>query len=442
MQRFKNTYLFVILLCLSFSLKSSIVDSLSKRKPTEKFVYVTKLESNLHSVNDNIRFLYLSNSEYTQTDLDLIEKNTKDKSYDEEVKNGDSEKRNKFYSTYSNLSSKKMTNHAYDVLKMKGYVDTVNYLFYDKINSILMEGRITNVNIYVIPGKKREPVSIKTKLNISWVLKNSLHELIDSVDNVGYSSDLVTEGKDLAAFMSNSNSLVVKIINEAIDNSVYDLFKKPGFVKYMPQQNEYVIADPLLTLTTPTAVVGEKSDASFATVIVKSKEGHASGFAITNDGYIITNYHVVEEDQKNKIETVKIITSGGDELEGKIIRVNKMQDLALLKVNKGFEKAFKVPVAKSYKNLQDVFTLGAPKSIELGQSIAAGIISVERKQNHNYLIQLGMAVNSGNSGGALFDAQGNLHGVIYARLSGQNTEGIGFAIPAFLLGDYLKINFK
>ena len=89
----------------------------------------------------------------------------------------------------------------------------------------------------------------------------------------------------------------------------------------------------------------------------------------------------------------------------------------------------------------DVYTVGAPKSIELGQTFTSGLISNERNANNNQLLQLSMPVNFGNSGGPLFDQSGLLHGVIVAKLVGESTEGISFAIPAYKIGEYLNISY-
>ncbi len=70
------------------------------------------------------------------------------------------------------------------------------------------------------------------------------------------------------------------------------------------------------------------------------------------------------------------------------------------------------------------------------------MISNERKNNNNNLLQLGMSVNAGNSGGPLFDNTGTLHGVIVSKLIGQNTEGVSFAIPGYMISDYLQISYN
>lgn len=89
--------------------------------------------------------------------------------------------------------------------------------------------------------------------------------------------------------------------------------------------------------------------------------------------------------------------------------------------------------------MQEVYTIGAPKSIELGQSVSTGIISNKRTTNQNNLLQMNMSINSGNSGGPLFDKTGNLQGVVTSKLYGIGVEGISFSIPSYKLEDYLNI---
>ena len=200
--------------------------------------------------------------------------------------------------------------------------------------------------------------------------------------------------------------------------------------------------ESVLNLGGGQAYIAEKSDASLASVSIKRKDkGHGSGFAVSKDGYILTNYHVIASSDPSKQEELTVVTSSGKELPAKVVRFNKSRDLALLKVESNFDKVFKISSDKTFKNLQDVYTIGTPKSIELGQSVTTGIISSERNANNNELLQLNMSVNSGNSGGPVFDANGNLHGVVVSKISGQNTEGIAFAIPAYKIAEYLNIAY-
>jgi S1-C subfamily serine protease len=181
----------------------------------------------------------------------------------------------------------------------------------------------------------------------------------------------------------------------------------------------------------PKGIVENVEQANTASVIIKRKDkGHGSGFAVSNDGYIITNFHVIAGKIKDKTEKMSVILANGEEFPAEIVSYNRSKDLALLKINHNFEKAFLLKTTKEFKTMQEVYTIGTPKSIELGQSISMGIISSERKNNNNSLLQLGMSLNSGNSGGPVFAKSGVLVGVVRSKLIGSNTEGVAFAIPA------------
>jgi S1-C subfamily serine protease len=340
----------------------------------------------------------------------------------------------------------KYSENVYKTLKKTGFIDTINKVFSDHNNTLVLEGNIKKINVYHIAKKRSYGSYSKCKLFTTWYIKNSYNEILDSIDSEDYSGDFalsfVGYGYN-ADYQKMYSDHVQKMYADAVDVSYLKLHRNARFTKYLKQESDFAIKDPILNLPKPTITVLEKTDASAASVIVKRKDGgHGSGFAITNDGYIITNYHVIAGKFAGKPTEVKVITYEGQELEATVVRISKFNDLALLKVNKNFEKAFTVSSVKAFKNMQDVYTIGAPKSLELGQSVSAGVISNERKSNNNNLLQLGMSVNGGNSGGPLYDATGKLHGVIVSKLIGQNTEGVSFAIPGYLIEEYLKLKIN
>jgi S1-C subfamily serine protease len=328
----------------------------------------------------------------------------------------------------------RFSDDIYKTLKSTGFIDTVNKVFSDNNNTLLLEAALKKVYFYSIITKDQEGGNIsKAKVFLTWYIKNTYGEVLDSVDTKQLSGDFIR---------SMDKEALGAMCSDAINISYLRLYDDVRMKKHIRQSSKLDLTEPMLTLSAPKAAITEKSMAFDASVIVKTDKGHGSGFAITNDGYIVTNYHVVAGRITDKPYSIKVLTSSGDELSGKLIRYNKFRDLALIKVDKTFNKAFRVSSTKSFKNMQTVYSVGAPKSIELGQSISSGVISNERKTNNNNLLQLGMSVNGGNSGGPLFDDAGNLQGVIVSKLVGQNTEGISFAVPGYLLEDYLKINFK
>jgi S1-C subfamily serine protease len=274
----------------------------------------------------------------------------------------------------------------------------------------------------------------KAGIGMQWYIKNIYDEIIDSVYTYEYS------GEYKINFSKVTN--VETFYNDAVENNYLRLRQTNEFQKIIVLSTDFSSKDEKLSITQPKSIVKAVEDASLASVIIKRKDkGHGSGFAISNDGYILTNFHVIAGENIDQLEEVKVVLSNGDELDVKVVRYNRACDIALLKVDYDFEKAFLLKSTKEFKNLLDVYTIGAPKSVELGQSVTMGMISNERKANKNNLIQLNMSINGGNSGGPLFDKTGLLHGVIQSKLVGYATEGIGFAIPAYIIPEFLNISF-
>ncbi len=176
-----------------------------------------------------------------------------------------------------------------------------------------------------------------------------------------------------------------------------------------------------------------------AVVTVKTPEGHGSGCIVSHDGYIVTNYHVIAEDTSDE---VKIINSDGDSLKAKYVRSNTSYDLALLKIEKPGKYKFFSPNLSTEINVgTEVYAIGTPRDIELGQTMTRGIISSKRKIGDRILIQTDVSINPGNSGGGLVDSKGVLQGIVNASLIRYGVQGIGFAIPAHYIQDALKIKF-
>ena len=341
----------------------------------------------------------------------------------------------------------KFSYNIYKTLRNSGFVDTVNKVFQDQNNTLVLEGKITKINVYNISTRKKDFLYSnyhKSKVFLTWYFKNQFGEVLDSINTKDFSGDFVLYNYLWKSSRTDDHQQkqIEKMIGDAIDNSYLNLFNNKNFKKLVKSEPIKEIEEATIHLNKPTDVVTEKSDAAAASVIIKrNDDGHGSGFAISQDGYILTNYHVIASTNPNKTEKIKVLTSSGEELTPTIVRVNKSRDIALLKVDKTFEKAFVLSSDKQFKPLEDVYTIGAPKSIELGQTVTTGIISNERNANNNELLQLSMPVNGGNSGGPLFNKTGVLDGVIVAKLVGESTEGISFAIPAYKIGAYLKISY-
>ena len=156
--------------------------------------------------------------------------------------------------------------------------------------------------------------------------------------------------------------------------------------------------------------------------------GAGSGVIISSDGYILTCNHVVE-DAKN----VTVVTKDGKSYEAKIVGGDKTTDVAVLKVEGNGFSAVQYGDTSNLSVGDLAVAIGNPMG-KLGGTASVGVISALNRDivvegQRMTLLQTDAAVNPGNSGGGLFDGEGNLIGIVNAKSLGSDIEGIGFAIP-------------
>lgn len=172
-------------------------------------------------------------------------------------------------------------------------------------------------------------------------------------------------------------------------------------------------------------------------VLIETATGLGSGFFIHEDGYLITNEHVISGDVELKVTVFEEGESDGKELsrtlyeDVEIIAVSQEWDLALIKINDS-EKSFKALPIGSGGELdqgQRVFAVGSPLGFE--RSVSEGIVSLKnRVMQGRLLIQTTAEINPGNSGGPLLNLYGEVVGVNNLKIVAFGAEGLGFAIPA------------
>ncbi|MBI5383731.1 MAG: trypsin-like peptidase domain-containing protein [Verrucomicrobia bacterium] len=183
------------------------------------------------------------------------------------------------------------------------------------------------------------------------------------------------------------------------------------------------------------------NDLGEAVVQVRTPAGLGSGFFLNEDGYLISNFHVVEGEMKISVE---VYHRRGGQLDRKtykdvrIVALNKFHDLALLRVeDPGAPKFNGVPLGDPDRLSvgERVFAIGSPLGLE--RTVTEGILSSKtREMQGNLYLQTTAQINPGNSGGPLFNLRGEVIGVINMKLT--FGEGIGFAIPADLVKHFLK----
>ncbi|MEG0570769.1 MAG: trypsin-like peptidase domain-containing protein [Oscillospiraceae bacterium] len=164
--------------------------------------------------------------------------------------------------------------------------------------------------------------------------------------------------------------------------------------------------------------------------------GQGSGIIMTQDGYILTNAHVVTSaSSQMPVEKVEVVLSNGDTHVGKIVGVDTKTDIAVLKINQTNLTPATFGDSNKLQDGETVVAIGNPGGLQLAGSITQGIISSAKRimifdaSEPMEYIQTDAAINPGNSGGALVNQFGQVVGINTAKISATDYEGIGFAIP-------------
>ena len=160
----------------------------------------------------------------------------------------------------------------------------------------------------------------------------------------------------------------------------------------------------------------------------RKRSGEGSGFVISQDGYIVTNNHVVAD-----MEEITVLFLDGDELEAEVIGRDPKTDIALLKVDPGPKLLATIALGDSDVVRPGDWVVAIGNPFGLAHTVTAGIVSaknrrdVMNRQSYEDFIQTDAAINPGNSGGPLIDLEGRVIGINTAIRSNANT--IGFSVP-------------
>ena len=158
-----------------------------------------------------------------------------------------------------------------------------------------------------------------------------------------------------------------------------------------------------------------------------------TGIVLSEDGYILTNFHVIETAYENGT-SILILTYEGDEYGAEVVGIETDSDLAVLKIDAEGLTAALLGDSDEMRVGQTIYTVGNPLG-ELTYTMTSGIISALGRRITTdeavivNMFQVDAAINNGNSGGPVFNACGQVIGVVTAKYSQFGMEGLGFAIP-------------
>lgn len=217
---------------------------------------------------------------------------------------------------------------------------------------------------------------------------------------------------------TNIDGAATRLYNESIDT-----VKKEEFSNILEDVTKSVVGISKIK-NTGTAIMD--SDAT-------QELGLGSGIIVSDNGYIITNWHVAG----NKYSSCYVTLENGEIYSGNVVWADKDLDLAVIKINGVGLKYVNLGDSDKNKLGQEVWAIGNPIGIEFQRTVTSGIISgldrtikIEDENGESYmedLIQTDASINSGNSGGPLINEDGEVIGINTVKII--SAEGIGFAIP-------------
>lgn len=259
----------------------------------------------------------------------------------------------------------------------------------------------------------------KSYVKVKW-------QLFDNIERrVIYT--FATEGIDNKWNEAPRNKGTITSLVDASKHAISHLFANPEFVNSLYSKHTATTRPSSVSTISVKSYPSKASDSFVSTissmkpgiVTIRTASGHGSGFFITDEGHVITNYHVVGEQKR------VLVVSGDVQSYAQIIQTDKARDVALLKT----ETATHLP-ALSRINYQaglgePIYIVGTPLTEDLSHTVTKGIISGLRTRNSLDFLQTDAAVNPGNSGGPVFNEKGEL---------------IAIAVQGFFTSDGASLN--
>lgn len=206
---------------------------------------------------------------------------------------------------------------------------------------------------------------------------------------------------------------------------------------------EFATTGEALTIAEVVKKVGPAVVGVDATINSASGTGSSlgSGFIISEDGLVVTNYHVIEG-----ATSVNIILSTGEEVSAEVVNYDSVEDLAVLNIvdDIAMPGVAELGDSSSVETGEEVIAIGNPLGKEFSETVTSGIVSSANRTitksdtSTVEYIQTDAAINSGNSGGPLINSSGQVIGINTAKEVGEGIEGIGFSIPINVLKEKLE----
>ncbi len=218
--------------------------------------------------------------------------------------------------------------------------------------------------------------------------------------------------------------------SQNIPNSFADLAETlmPSVVNISTTQTVVTRSNPFPNFQFPPGSPFEDMFKEFGTPQERQSSALGSGFIIDEKGIVVTNNHVIEG-----AEDIVVQVNGGKKFNAKVIGADPLSDIAVLKIDSN-ERFLTVKFGDSDKARIGDWVIAIGNPFGLGGTVTSGIISARNRSiglsRYEDYIQTDASINSGNSGGPLFDMNGDVIGINTAILGRSGNVGIGFSIPS------------
>ncbi len=337
------------------------------------------------------------------------------------------------YTQGIDLEGEQFINGINSVISDWGYKTSGdNAIFKEKQETpdLAIAGEITH-----LAKETKGTAGFKISVLVNWSVYNVEREkVIYELTTAGYSDSQKTH--------KFKEELVLVLKDAIVGLIASDDFIKLADDQGSPSVDEGVTAEAMILPIVPKNDIsdyGEIIKNSINSVVtVKTEFGHGSGFIISKDGYALTNSHVIED-----ADQIDVIFNNKLTLPAEVISSDKTRDVTLLKIVGGGYQPLPLNLSGGETEIgSEVIAIGTPEDVELGQTVTKGIVSGYRNIDDKNYIQTDVSINPGNSGGALLNADGEVIGIVVAKIVGTNVEGLGFAIPVNEAIEGLNIKFE
>lgn len=312
-----------------------------------------------------------------------------------------------FYTTYKS-NSPKIIKHASALTYIK-IKPTIKYFYFNHFKS--------SDNYY-----SSKPSSITATVEMDWNIilgKDTIEKIgtkvISTIDTHEPKKAFEAILKQSAYYFCQTDSLFEKFVSyEKRQKSITTLINV--LPKYVAATTQKLDAKTLVKNSIPAVV----------TIHDLKEKSFGSGFIINSqEGYVLTGYHVIQDVAEPKIQFNK--DTGKYPVE--VVLVHENLDVALLRFSKKDVKEIALAQADTMEIGENIFAIGTPGDLLLTQSVSKGIVSGFREIEGKKYIQSDVSVSPGNSGGPIINENGEVIGIVLSKYIQEGVEGLSFAIP-------------